>query len=256
VVTLAMQCVVAVLTVVFGIMALRVAHATRRNPVHHRAGWLLTGIVFTILGFSTAIQNFVAAPWAYFAGEGAPAFELYIRYSPAGNHSRGFLVVAYAMMMVGLAGIWRVAHRHFVGVVVGLSLAAMSLGAVVGWREGPLVQVTHWTATAISDSAELIFLLGALFIGVVRNTIDRLLWIALMIFTVHELLDVAWYSALAWSDVPGAWSPPTVYLHMYASVAYMLMIVVVARRIRLARQGVKVPGLIELPERATRSMLG
>lgn len=255
-VTLAMQCVVAVLTLVFGITALRVAHAARESPAYHRAGWLLTGIVFTILGLSTAIQNCVAAPWAYFAGEGTPVYDLYIRYSPVGNHSRGFLVVAYAMMMVGLAGLWRGARRHFGAAVVAASLVAMTVGAVVGWREGPLVQVTHWTATAISDSAELLFLLGALFVGVIWNTTDRLLWIALVIFTVHELLDVVWFSALAWSDVPGAWYPSTVFLHGYASVAYLLMIGVAARRVRLARDGVSVPGLVETPPRATSSMLG
>jgi hypothetical protein len=254
--TLLMQCLVAILTIVFGIVALQAARRVPGRSDLHRDAWWLTGAVFTILGISTFLQLCIGAPWAYFSGVGTPVYDAYIRVAPIGNHSRGFLVLAYGAMMAGLTLIRRAFPRHFGTLVFVTSFAAMSAGAFVGWREGPLVQVTHWTATAISDSAELIFLLAALFIGVVWNTTDRLLWVALVIFTAHELFDVAWYSALAWSDVPGAWRPSPTYIHLYASVAYLLMIVLAVRRVRLARKGIKVPGLIELPERATSSMFG
>jgi hypothetical protein len=254
--TLLMQCLVAILTIVFGVVALQAARRVPGRPDLHRDAWWLTGFVFTILGISTFLQLCIGAPWAYFSGVGTPVYDAYMRIAPIGNHSRGFLVVAYGAMMAGLTGIHRRFPRHLGTFVFVTSFAAMTAGALVGWREGPLVQVTHWTATAISDSAELIVLLAALFIGVVWNTIDRLLWVALVIFTVHELFDVAWYSALTWADVPGAWQPSPVYIHLYASVAYLLMIFLTDRRIRLARKGVKVPGLIEFPERPTSSMLG
>lgn len=255
-VTLLMQCVVAILTIVFGVVALRASRFVPAGSDLHREAWWVTGAVFTILGISTFLQLCIGAPWAYFSGAGSPVYEAYMVVMPIGNHSRGVLVVAYGAMMAGLGLVHARFSQRLGAFVFVTSFAAMAAGALVGWREGPLVQVTHWTATAISDSAELIFLLAALFIGVVWNTTDRLLWIALVIFTAHELFDVAWYSALAWSDVPGAWRPSPTYIHLYASVAYLLMIVLADRRIRLARRGVRVPGLIELPERATSSMLG
>jgi hypothetical protein len=253
--TLILQCVVAVLTLVFGVAALRVGTELRGSPRLHHAAWVVTGVVFTILGISTAIQNCVAAPWAFFAGAGTPVYDTYIRFSPMGNHSRGLLIVAYGAMMVGLMVFCRGAKGRLVRLSVGVSFLAMALGAYIGWKEGPLVRATHYTAMAVSDSAELLFLMGALFVAVIWNTTDRLLWLALVIFTVHELLDVGWYSALAWAGIPGAWSPSPLYLHLYASVGYLLMTVIAVRRANLARRGVRVPGLLEPPAQATPSLL-
>ncbi|MEW5929795.1 MAG: hypothetical protein AB1941_20260 [Gemmatimonadota bacterium] len=237
-------------------MALSTARRIPGSPELHQAAWWLTGTVFTILGISTVLQLCVAAPWAYFAGKGTPVFDAYLRLSPIGNHSRGFLVVAYGAMLAGIGRLAPARRPPFRTAVVLASFAAMIVGAWVGWKEGSLVRSTHYTATAIYDSTELIFLLAGLFIGVVWNTTDRLLWIAVVIFTVHELFDVVWYSALAWSDVPNAWRPPTKYIHLYASVAYLLMIFLANRRMRLARKGVRVPGLLEFPQRAAGSMIG
>ncbi len=253
-VTLWMQCVVAILTVLWGFLAVQVWRRIPTAPELHRASWALTGWVFTILGISTTIQLGIGAPWAYFSGEGSTVYELYLRLSPIGNHSRGFLVIAYGVMLAGLPWIWRVARHRFFAVVLLASCAAMTVGALVGWVEGPLVQVIHWTATAIFDSVELMLLLLALFVAVVWNTTDRLLWVALAIFAVHEMLDVAWYSALAWSDVAGAWSPKPRYIHMYASLAYLLMIIVSVRRMRLADKEVEVGGFIEPPDRIATSL--
>lgn len=254
--TLLLQCLVAVLTLAFGVMALAVARRAGGAPELHRAAWVLTGTVFTILGINSAIHNCIAAPWAYFAGKGSPELELYMQFSPAGNHSRGFLMLAFGAMMIGIVSVSRLAGRHVGAFAVVVGVASMIVGGVVGLREGNLVRATHYTATAVTDAAELILLLVALFVGIVWNTTDRLLWGALVIFTVHEMLDVPWFSAMAWADVPGAWRPSARFIHLYASVAYLLMIVVTERRLRLARKEVPVPGLFEFPQRAVGSMLG
>ncbi len=254
--TLLLQCLVAVLTLAFGMMALEVARRAPDAPELHRAAWVLTGTVFTILGINSAIHNCIAAPWAYFAGKGSAELKLYMLFSPVANHSRGFLMLAYGAMMIGIVRVSRLAGRHVGRLAVLVGVVSMIVGGVVGFREGSLIRATHYTATTVTDAAELILLLGALFVGIVWNTTDRLLWGALVIFTVHELLDVPWFSAMAWADVPGAWRPSPRYLHLYASVAYLLMIVATDRRIRLARRGVRVPGLFEFPQRAVGSMLG
>jgi hypothetical protein len=254
--TLFMQCLVAILTVVFGVMALDAARRMPNAPEMHREAWWLTGCVFTILGISTALQLCVGAPWAYFSGKGTLAWDLYLRVSPIGNHSRGFLVVVYGAMLAGIGWISQVRRPPFRTLVVLASFAAMLVGGFVGWKEGYLVRATHYTATAISDAAELIVLLVALFIGVVWNTTDRLLWVALVIFTVHELFDVAWYSALAWADVPGAWRPPPVYIPPLCLRGLPRDDLPDAPPHPARAKGEQVPGLIELPERATSSMLG
>lgn len=254
--TLFLQCVVAILTLVFGVAALRVAGRVPGAPELHRATWLLTGVVFTMLGISTAFHNVVAAPWAFFAGRGSPELALYMQFSPIANHSRGFLMLAYGVMMAAIVPLSRAAGQRLAVFAVLVGIAFMAVGAVLGFQEGSLTRATHYTATTITDAAGLIFLLAALFLGIVRNTTDRLLWVGLVIFTVHELLDIPWFSAMAWADVPGAWRPSAKYIHLYASVAYLLMILVAERRVRLARKGVRVPGLLEFPQRAVGSMIG
>lgn len=254
--TLFLQCVVAILTLAFGVMALRVARRVPGAPELHRATWLLTGVVFTVLGINTAFHNVIAAPWAFFAGKGSPELDLYMQFSPIANHSRGFLMLAYGAMMAAIIPVSRAAGQRLGALTVLVAIAFMAVGAVLGFREGYLTRATHYTATTITDAAGLIFLLVALFLGIVRNTTDRLLWVGLVIFTVHELLDIPWFSAMAWADVPGAWRPSAKYIHLYASVAYLLMIFVAERRIRLARKGVRVPGLLEFPQRAVGSMIG
>lgn len=254
--TLVMQCVVAVLTLAFGLVAVRVAFKVPSNPELPRAAWLVTGIVFTVLGISTAVHNCIAAPWAYLSGPGTPAYELFLRWSPVGNHSRGLVVVAYGMIMAGLVVVRRVVRGHYTAATLGVSAVAMTLGGMVGWREGPLVRSTHYTAMAVSDAAELILLFSALLVGVIWNTTDRLLWVSLVIFTVHELFDVTLYTALAWGGVPGAWRPRAVYIHLYASIAYLVMIGLALRRAKLASRGAPVPGLLDLPAQAKEPLMG
>lgn len=250
-----MQCVVAVLTLVFGVKALAVGRLVSTESALHKAAWSLSGYVFVALGISSVLQLCIGAPWAYFAGQGSSAYDLYLLLSPIGNHSRGILVVAYGAMMVALVWAARMPRGRFTALALCVTLAAMVLGGLLGWREGSLVRARHYTAMAISDSAELILLFAALLVGVIWNTTDRLLWLALVIFTVHELFDVTMYSALAWGGVPGAWRPSPMYIHLYASVAYAAMITIAVRRARLAGRGVKVSGLLDPPAKPPASLI-
>ena len=54
-ITLVLQCAVALLTPAFGVLALRAARTVGSAGVH-RSAWWLTGVVFTILGISTALH--------------------------------------------------------------------------------------------------------------------------------------------------------------------------------------------------------
>ncbi len=241
-VTLGLQALVAVVTVAFGAVAWRVWRAVERPGEPAAQGWRLTGGAFLLLGASSVVQVGIGAPWAYFSGAGSPVYEAYIRWLPLGNYSRAGLTMAFALALAALPrAVPRLGPR-----AADAGLAACVAGAVAGavfGRHGLTAQ--HWEQMAIAGAAELVLLLAALAVGVTVGSLDRFLWLALVVFAVHEVLHVVQVAALAWAATPGAWSPPPMLVHSYPVIAYAWMIRLTRRRLAFARAGLPVGPLFD-----------
>ena len=251
-VTLVLQCLVGVLALVFGVLAVRVARSQNDGSPWQRLNWTTVGAAFAMGGISNSLYN-VAAVWAFMSGPSSIAWASYLRWSPAGNYAGALTKIAMAVVLLAIslrASGWR--QRH----IAGTLLAAYGAGSLLGWMEGSHEESVHYTNLAAFDMIEAVVLLGALFVGLVRNSIDRLLWICVGLYAFRQVLNVLFLSAMSWIRVPGAWAPQPVHLQIFAMVGYLLMAVIAAHRLRLARRGVHVPGLLEMPARTTPSMIG
>jgi len=245
--TLVLQLVLPALFLLFGGTALLIARERGRVPRDYRLSWLLTGATFTLYGLVIGIQNACAA-WAYVAGPGSRALELYLRYAPLGNHSRTFGSYAYCLAMLGLAFSPRLRNTGRVWLLAGLVAAGMMVGAAYGWREGAFVRQVHYTAVAMMTALELILLLAMLFATLVVPTVDRLHWFAVGLHTFGVALNILWYVGLL--GIGFGWAPAPWLMAAYRVMFAGAMAGLAVRRLILARKGVPVPGLIDSGEGA------
>jgi len=216
---------------------------------------MLTGLVFFLMGLSGAIQDLYAV-WAFRSGPGTAVYEAYLRWSPAGNYSRAFLIIAFAILLILHRSSSGSADRRTAVRMLSAIVIASIVGGIVGATTGPVISAKHWSAAAVLDSIELVLLLCALLRGVTASTMDRILWSCLTIYSFHSVLNVIWFSALVWLHIPGMWSPRPVEIALYTAATYLVVYGLVSYRLHLARRGVHVPGLLEMPTRPVPSLIG
>lgn len=247
-ITIACQLVVGLLAVVFGLSALRVAEIERMGSALQRTSWKVAGAGFVLGGASGSVMN-VWAAWAFFSGPGSTAWDEYIRWAPAWNHGGASLKACLGAVLTIAAVRRREPGPAFLRRSLAMLVAALFAGGVAGWIEGPLQGNVHFTNAAIFETVELILMFAALLTSMVRDSMDRLLWISLTIYTVRQALNAILWMALAWSRVPGAWVPKPVTLQLFGIVSYGMMLALAWRRVTLARQRVRVGTLLEPPPR-------
>ncbi|HEV2126862.1 MAG TPA: hypothetical protein VGW38_29265 [Chloroflexota bacterium] len=241
--TLFLQALGAALQLLFGILALATArHQDAFLPVRREAWWL-TGATFTLLGAIMLVHTAIGSPWAYFSGPGTTVYEVYLRWSPVGNHSRALLIVGFGVLLLLL--VWRQQLAHFRQLAVAVLLLAALLGGIAGWLEGSLIEARHFTLLAIGDTLQLMVISAALLSALWLRMVDEHLWLCLSLYALMLALNVGWYSAMAWLDVPGAWVPTSMHMQMCRQVAYLGMLAFVLRRLVLARRGVQVPAFTD-----------
>lgn len=253
--TLVLQCIGSAFAFLLGVQALRVAHSIRPAITVHQVSWMLTGLVFVLMGLSGAIQD-LGAVLAFRSGQGTAVYEAYLRWSPAGNYGRAFLIIAFATLLIltrstSDSADWRTAMR-----MLSVLIMANIAGGLVGAATGPVISAKHWSAAAVLDSIELVLLLFALLRGLTVSAMDRILWSCLSIYTFHSVLNVIWFSALAWLHIPGMWSPRPAEIALYTAATYFIVFCLVSYRLVLAQRGVQVPGLLDPPVNTRPSLVG
>jgi hypothetical protein len=236
--TLTLQCLSAVLGLAFGLLALRVARTGGTSlPTVRRQGWWVTGASFTALGTTLVLGN-IWAVWAFAAGPGSAAWNGFLAWTPAWTYSRVAIVVLLALALLRLAFVDGQGERSLrirYAALLGLGMVA---GGAAGRMQGPLVGNggAYFSTFALSNAAEAGLLLLALASGLVRGTVGRHLWLALCVYALVLVLNVNWFSAMAWADVPGAWRPKPYMIQGYSAAAFLLMIGVAGRRLARARR--------------------
>lgn len=244
---LALQTAVALMGFLFGVQALGVFHALPGARPAHRAAWELTAIGFLVAGVSSVVWS-VFAVWAVVAGEGSAAWNGSVTWMPVGNYGRSLVKAMLALILCCIPWLAGLTPRARRAASLGSLLAMFAAGGVYGYLEGPLRSGTHFSIYAVFQTAELILLLVALFLAVVQSTMDRWLWAILAIYGVRQALSALSVSALAWLGFPGRWALNPMVVHLMGVASYLMIMALAHRRLQLARRGVAVPGMFDLPK--------
>ncbi|HEV2149961.1 MAG TPA: hypothetical protein VGR37_21365 [Longimicrobiaceae bacterium] len=204
-----------------------------------RAGWLLAGIGFSLLGASWVVQN-VGAVAAFFSGAGTPTYETYLRWAPAMNHSRLVLGTAFAGAMACVAWSGRFPGRRGWSWMVAAMVAAMLAGGALGLLEGSYDSRVHTANAAVLLTVELIAFSVVLLIAAARGTLDVFLFAALMLYTASMALSVPQLSAMSLFAATGGQRALPWLMQLQSVVFGVLMLGVAILRLELLRRGAPV----------------
>jgi hypothetical protein len=239
---LVLQVAVAALTLGFGLLALRVA--PRPGTSTRTGAWYLAGITLTLDGLVSTVHASAGAAAMVLAGPGTPFYDGFLRFTTLGNDARTLLVLGFAVGLVWLVLLERPvpARRVVVGSAAGLVLA----GAVVGLAEGPLEHGgVHFSVLSLLGAVMGVLMFVALYRGMMRGTVDWLLWTALALYAAHQALSSNFQTVLAWAGFGGGWSPPVLVIMWVAMVVACVMLACAVRRLAISRAGGDPPGLLE-----------
>jgi len=238
---LALQLLVPALILGFGLMALRVAAAPRRGE--RTLVWFMAGVAYTLDG-GLALLHGVAATIAFFV-PGTPLFRAYLALTPPANDARNLLVLGFAAGLGWVLLLRRPAPSGRTMVAVALGL--MAVGFVAGFAEPPLEQQhgDHLSVISLAGAATAVLFFASLYRGMVRESVDWLLWIALALYAAQEALSSNIQTVLAWAGFGGAWAPRVDSMMWAGLVSAAVMVACSVRRLAIARAGGEAPGLIE-----------
>jgi hypothetical protein len=242
-VTFWLQVVVGLLFLAFGLLALAVAGAVRASAPARRAAWWMTGGVFSLHAVNILLQN-AWGGWAMAAGNDSAIMRAYVENAPLLNHSRTASLSAYFALLLTVA-LLPLAQRWVVPLSFGAIIGATAVGAFLARGDGPNGGERHYRSIVAFDALELILVLSVLFILLVRDTVDRLLWLALVAYALTIALNVLFFSPLGLQAIGGGWAPPVWMIQAYRTPACLAMCVAAFQRLRLARRGIDVPALFE-----------
>lgn len=245
--TFILQSVAAVVLAATGVAALAAVRGSGGFPERFRLTWRITGLTFLAIGVSALLQN-VHGGRALLGGEGSAAWNGYLRWAPAWNHSREGIPFALALLLAGCAlapARLRLHHPWTAPLVLG---ATVALGMLAGWAEGPLSFGTHYTRVAVIDAVALLFVISALAAAMVADVVDRLLIATVVAHAIPLPLNALWFSWMVEYRDAG-WSPSPFSMQLYRVTFDLLCVALAVRRWRLARRGAYVPGLLATPPR-------
>jgi hypothetical protein len=237
---LALQSVTVIAPLLFGVLALRVA-ARLRDADARRTAWLLTGICFSVSGISGVVDAGFSN-WAFNAGPGSTAWNLWLVWQPSGNYSRLLIVLAFAGALLALCLRPHTAATLVRPAVVATVLALVA-GTGLGLAEGAAGSGVHIPRYAVINAVLVVLLLGALLAAAATDATDQILWVAVALYALKNALTVILLTAIAWVEHARQVPPETLFaMHL---VAWTAMILLALRRYRLATQSRYVPAIFE-----------
>jgi hypothetical protein len=238
------QGIIACLITAFGVVAIVAGLRTPHPRAQLRAAWIVTGAYFGTGGFLGVLHSGWAA-FAFVAGPGTPAWNEYLRWAPVGNHGRGALVVAFAIGLGCLAQTERArVARTVFGTLAAIPIALL-IGGTVGWAEGPYISGAHLFALATSNLVQLTVLAIALLLQLSRDTLDRLLWACLAVYSLRLAFGTLWTAANSWFGVAGAVLPRGLTQALLTIVCYLVMLTIAGRYLAHQRRNRYVPSVLE-----------
>jgi hypothetical protein len=242
---LAGQVAMSLAVLAFAALALRVAGAL--PPSHARRfgyAWAFTGWAFLLEG-SNSLFHDVFSIVAFRGGPESAAWAAVLRWHPILNHSRTFLLTTYCVVLsVALVRLARGQAPPRLWTGLGVVVAGMLLGGVIGGQEATFSGFTHFSAVAIFD---VMALLSA---GLLSGAMDRSAWVSLAVNGVVLALSVLLFAALSQIDYTAQWSPQPWLIQWTKVVLHLLMVVIAMRHLHRIRRGHPIRGLLDSPVRA------
>lgn len=243
--TLVLQNVSTLLIAVCAVAALLVYGAAKANsPMEHCGLWLLTGTALSTHALVKGTHGILGI-WAYTAGPKTAIWANYLAWTPALDHSRTVLLLAYCVILAHFS-VRPVPFtaRYYRGAVAVMG-AGLLAGAMIGWLGPRYSALTHFTAVARWDVVELLVLLGTLMAALLGGRMDRVLWTLLCVYAMSLAFNVLWFAAFSRADMAGQWVPRPWVLQAVRAPLYAGMALLALYRLRQARGGRGVPPLAE-----------
>jgi hypothetical protein len=237
-----LQCLTSLLALAVGWTARGVA-AREHGNAFHRAGWQVTGVAFLVFGIDSAIGN-VFQELALAGGAGSAAWTRNLRWGPVLNHSRTLLMMGVTVALMLLALRRENPGRAYLRLSSALLGVGLVLGALLGVLEGPFTASGHVFDVVVLDEAELLLLMAMLFALLRSNRADRMLWALYSAYACSVALGIFWLSLLTRESW---WHPPVWTTYAVRDVFYVLMAASAVWRLRSARRGREVQGMLGPP---------
>jgi hypothetical protein len=227
---LALQVAVAALTLIFGLVALRIA--PRPGTSTRSGAWFLAGVAFTLDGLLGTLHAMAGAVVIAAAESGTPFFDGYLRLLPLVQDARALLVLGFAAGLVWVMMERPVPTRR---VALGSAAGLVAAGFAVGLVEGPpRPGGAHFSLLTLLGIVSAVLLLAALFLGMMRGRVDRLLWTALAFYAAQSALWLTFAAVLEWAGFGGGlW--PVLAIKWAAMVVACVMLACSMRRLRVER---------------------
>lgn len=237
--SLTLQLVFSLLTLSFGVVALRVAPEPGRSV--RLGAWYLTGATFALNG-ALALISAVMAVRAAFASPTSRVMDYWLHYEPIANDARAFSVFGFALALA-----WAMLHQRRAPALraVATSLAVLLvIGSVVGVLEGTYEAPKQFAVMSVLSTASVVSLFVALYAGLVQNSMDWHLWAALGTYAVREATNTVVGVAVVVGLLSDAWMPTPRTILWVGSLSMAIMIAFTMIRLGWAR-GVEPPALLE-----------
>lgn len=228
----------------FGVLALLVWR--RYGPVRRdRAalGWALTASSFLVVGGYATLHSLLGAA-GHVIGKGSGLYRLVNDWALAANMARAVVSVVFGAMLLVLM----VSRQRSGARMVSASPAVFSGTAVLATVALQPVRYpssySFLSTLAIVAGVTAIVMMAALFAAIHSDGLDRLLWLALALFTLKETMAVSFLAVMAaWTmDYAAAYFG---VFYWVATVLEICMLGVAARRLYLASGGRRVPAPFE-----------
>jgi len=241
--TLALQLLVPMLLLVFGVLALRVAPGPGTST--RTTAWFMAGVTF-VMNQAMATAHAALSVVAMLAGRESGLYALVVALLPSGNDARSTLVLGFALALAWVVLLGKPSPPR--RAIVAAAVALMAVGFVAGFFEPPVEQQhgrEHWSLMSYLGAATAVVLFATLYRAMVRESIDWLLWVALALYAVQQALTSNIQMVLSWAGFDGGWAPPPWTMSWVGLVSALVMLACTARRLALARAGLEAPGLLE-----------
>jgi len=242
-INLVLSCIDSLLHLTVAILALLVG---RRLPAHvgaQRDAWRMFAVIFLLYSVMD-VSQMAFGTLTFVLGPESALWPAYMRWMPMGNHSRTLvmwsLYAVLAGLVVGGARTHLVLRRGYLPFAVVMLLA----GGALGFLEGPFDAARHLSNTSLMDAVGFVALAGLLFTAMFNETVDRALWFALLAYGCHSVVSSLFLAAIAWVNTSGAWTPPQWVMEVIRVTFTTAMVSMAAWRLRLARRGKPLPGLL------------
>lgn len=229
----------------FGVLALLVWR--RYGPVRRdRAalGWALTASSFLVVGGYATLHSLLGAA-GHVIGKGSGLYRLVNDWALAANMARAVVSVVFGAMLLVLMVAGR---RRWGARMVSASPAVFAGTAVLATVALQPVRYpssySFLSTLAIVAGITAIVMMAALFAAIHSDGLDRLLWLALALFTLKETMAVSFMAVIAAWTMTYAATYFTVFYWVTAALAWC-MVGVAARRLQLATGGRRVPAPFE-----------